>query len=249
MFSAYIKERMSGTRLFKWEPNVDLLVAIITLLLMWVSYYGGVHWYGSNLAASLIIFIVATNILLNVVFPVWWVVIRKKQPLSELGITKKFLLLSISISILLALWRGVNLPELIQGADWVPILIFGAFNLFEPFFVFGWLQTRYEKSFGVIPAIVLAASSFVLFQIGSAPLDGLAAIFFVYLVLATAFGITKNIFTLWPIYWCVGSVVNILSLKMRYGWDMVAAYSIALIIQLGFIFYIYKKQSKIAKTS
>jgi hypothetical protein len=212
---------------------------------MWVSYYGVVNWYGSNLVASLILFVVITNTLLNVIFPIWWVVAHKKQPLSELGITKRFILLSLSISILLALWRGINLPELVQGADWVPILLFSAFNFFEPLFVFGWLQTRYEKSFGIIPAIILSASSFVLYQIGSANLSGLAALFIVYLVLATAFGVTKSVFSVWPIYWCIGSSVNILSLNMRYGWDMAMVYAVILIIQLGFIYYFYKRQKKI----
>ena len=124
-------------------------------------------------------------------------------------------------------------------------MFFGAFNFFEPFFVFGWLQTRYEKSFGIIPAIVLSASSFVLYQIGTAHLDGLAALFIVYLVLAATFALTKNIISVWPIYWCIGSTVNVLSLNMHTEWDMIAIYAVVLVIQLGSIYYYYKKQKKI----
>lgn len=126
MLKSYFKERISDTKLFKYEPSIDLVVGIITLILMWFSYYGVMNWYKSSLAGQLLIFIIFTNIFLNVVFPIWWVVVYKKQPISELGITKRFLTLSIAISIALAVWRGINLPELTQGVNWVPNLITSA---------------------------------------------------------------------------------------------------------------------------
>lgn len=90
----------------------------------------------------------------------------------------------------------------------------------------------------------------VLYQIGSASLDNLVgatpfisldSLFIIYIVLAMAFSVTKNIITLWPIYWCIGSTVNTLGLGMHYKWDMVVVYAITLLIQLGFIYYFYKK--------
>ena len=242
MLSLYFKKRLSISKLFKWEPNVDLLVGIFTLLCLWISYYAVENIYKTSLVASLLIFIILTNIFINVIFPIWWVVFYRKQPLSDLGITSKLWLVSISLSIALAFWRGVNLPHLISGVNWVPHLIVSALIFWEPFFVFGWLQSRYEKSFGILPAIILTASSLVLYHIGSISASNLVIIFFVNIICAITMAFTRNLLALWPIYWCIGSSVNSLRSGMHFGWDMVAVYGFALVIQFGYILYAYKKQ-------
>lgn len=247
MFNSYIKERMRGTKLFKWKPNTDLLIALTTLLVMWVSYYGlmKVRWYHDDVIMQILLFVLLTTTFMAVIFPIWWVKIHRKQSISELGITKRYLLASVVISVAIAAWRGISMPSVIETADPTFILstfIASALIFWEPFFVFGWLQTRFENSFGIIPAIILAASSIILYQIGSASPDGLFNLLGVYLILATAFSFTKSIFTLWPIYWCIGSSVNQLSLGMHSEWDVVAIYAVALIIQFGFIYYFGKNK-------
>lgn len=245
---SYFKKRMHDTKLFKWNPSVELLVALITLLFMWASYYALFNshklfsWYQSNDLAKLFIFIILTNIILNVIFPVWWITIYKKQSISNLGISSKLLLPSIIISVVLAILSGIHLPELISGVNWLPQLLISALIFFEPFFVFGWLQIRFEKSFGIIPAIVLSALSFILYQIGSAPIGNIIAMFPEYLLLAIAFGLTNNIIAVWPIYWCIGSTVNQLILGIHHDWNEVIAYLFALIIQIGFIYYLLKNK-------
>ena len=252
MLNNYIKKRFIETKLFKFKPNLDLLVAIITLLLTWVSYYGVEHWYRSNstfdLLAGIVLFIIVTNIFINVVFPIWWVVYYRKLSLSDLGITSKLLIPSLILGCILALWKGISLPELVVGINWVPHLIVSALIFWEPFFVFGWLQSRYEKSFGIIPAILFAAASFILYQIGTADISSLLYLFGTYIILATVMASTKNIFSLWPIYWCIGSSVNSLSSGMKpYNWDIVAIYAIVLIIHIWYIRKAYKKQNKTNK--
>jgi hypothetical protein len=247
MFESFKKERIRRTKLFKFKPDTDLIIALATLLIMWVSYYGvmKVDWYHNSPTAQILIFVLLTNTLLAVAFPIWWVKKYRKQSLSELGITKKYLLASLIISTIIAAWRGISMFSVIEAANSsyiLPTFVASALIFWEPFFVFSWLQTRYEKSFGIVPAIILAASSIVLYQIGSASPTGLFDLFAVYIVLATAFSLTKNIFALWPIYWCIGSSVNQLSLSMNSGWDVVAVYAIAIIIQFGIIFYFYKNR-------
>lgn len=249
MSKPYIKERLAGTKLFKFKPNLDLFVALITLFLTWISYYGVEHWYKSSstldVVASIVLFVIATNIFINVVFPIWWVVSYRKLSLSDLGITSKLLVPSLIIGSALALWKGLSLPGLTVGINWVPHLIASALIFWEPFFVFGWLQSRYEKSFGIIPAILLAAASFILYQIGTADTSSMLYLFGTYIVLATVMASTKSIFSLWPIYWCIGSSVNSLSSGMKpYSWDMVAVYTVALVIQVWYIRRAYKIKNK-----
>lgn len=242
--SEQFKKRLSGTKLFKWELNTDLYVALGTLLIMWACYYGYMNIYKNNIVATALIFILFANIILAVIFPVWWTVLHKKGSLSELGITKNLLCVSLGISTILAISRGINLPDLIVGINWAPHLIMSALIFWEPFFVFGWLQSRYEKSFGIIPAIILAAASFAFYQLGSVSPEQLVGLFFFYILLGGAFGLTKNIFTLWPIYWCIGSSVNSLSVGIKVGWDAVGACAFAILVQVGFLAYIYKKNLK-----
>ncbi|HPF31349.1 MAG TPA: hypothetical protein PLO25_03535 [Candidatus Saccharibacteria bacterium] len=230
-------------KLFQWNPNFELLLAIITLLLTWFIYYGAFNLYESSNVGLFLLFIIIDNTLINTLFPLWWITKYQKRPLSDLGITKNLLIPSILISLIFAIWKLIELPNLINGFDYIPQLIIGVLIFWEPFFVLGWLQTRYEKSFGIIPAIFLSALSFIVFQIGSGPLDTLFSFFPEFLILATAFALTKNIFVVWPIYWCVGSTVNELVLGMHYGWNAVAGYLIAIIIQFSFIYYLMRNKN------
>lgn len=234
---------------FKWEMNKDLFVAVITLIWMVFAYYGNNHWFESSEVLTLLIFIVLTNIFVNVIFPIWWVAFYKKESFAELGVTRNGWMISIAIGIILALIRGYNLPALIKGIDWVPHIIFSGLILWEPFFVFGWLQSRYEKALGIIPGIVLAAFSMALYHIGTYPFNELVRLFLIYLLLAVCFRIKKNLLTLWPVYWSIGSSVNSLSGGMRFGWDVVVIYGIVLLIQLGYLFYALRKRNANAKLS
>lgn len=247
MPGSYLKQRMRGTKLFKWRPDADVLVAFATLYLMWASYYGmmKIDWYSKNTVVLILLFVILTSTVMAVIFPVWWVVRHRKKSISELGITKKYILFSLLLSAAVAAWRGASLPSFITTdfIYYLPTFVASALIFWEPFFVFGWLQTRYEKSFGTIPAIVLAASSIIFYQIGSVPSVGLVDLIPVCLVLATTFSLTKSIFTLWPIYWCIGSSVNQLSLGMHSSWDIVAVYAVAIFIQFAAINYLRKKKS------
>ena len=48
--------------------------------------------------------------------------------------------------------------------------------MWEPFFVYGWLQLRFERAFGVIPGIALAAVCFGAYHIGTFPLSGVVTL-------------------------------------------------------------------------
>lgn len=52
---------------------------------------------------------------------------------------------------------------------WLPMAAAGAVSLFEPLFVFGWLQLRFEKDWGVLPGILLAALGYALYHVGYMP--------------------------------------------------------------------------------
>ncbi|GEM_PF-4826125 len=142
MLKSYINYRTKNNSLFKCKPDFDIVLALFTLCLMWISYYGvmNISWYKGSDIVSILLFVILTNICLAVAFPIWWIKNHKKQPLSELGLTKKYLILSIAISLILAFWRGIDLIPAMQNLDlsiWLPVMISSALIFWEPFFVFG----------------------------------------------------------------------------------------------------------------
>lgn len=137
-------------------------------------------------------------------FPLWYVGIRNKQPLSTIGLTtkgwKRALLVGLIFVIFSVPWRIVGKGLPFPAMD---ILIYTSIalvmsTLFEELFFRGFLQTRFEKAFGVLPAIVLSGLTFSLYHLGYPAyrdIGPLMVLFFVGMFFAVAFRITNNVIT------------------------------------------------------
>ncbi len=224
------------TRWFAWSPSSDTLVAVLTEIAMIAAYWTTTHLLSPGWDGVLV-FGVLTNLGLNVLFPVWWIAYRRGQPLSELGITTRRWLPSLLIGVGLAAFSSFGLRHSAAGIDWLPHVLFNAVILWEPFFVHGWLQLRYERAFGVIPGVLLAALSFAAYHIGTYPPAGLLTLLISGLFFAAIFRLTSNLLTMWPLLWSVGSSMGTLMGGMQFTWSQVATWSVILLIQLAFIGY------------
>ncbi len=160
---------------FTWSPSRDILMALLTELAMVALY-----WTTTQLLSGgwdgVLVFGVLTNLGLNVLFPVWWTVYYRKQPLRELGITKRRWLPSLLISVGLATFTSFGLRQLAAGIDWLPQVLFNAIVLWEPFSVFGWLQLPFDRAFGILPGVLLTGLSFAAYHIGTYPPTGLGTL-------------------------------------------------------------------------
>jgi membrane protease YdiL (CAAX protease family) len=228
---------MNGIRsaLVHWTPAADTGVALLTALLMIPVYYVGTHTHGMT---SLLVFVIFGNGVLNVLFPAWYVMRIRREPASELGITTRRLWLAVLLSAICCLfaWKGLEREMASHpGVELLPQLIFNGVILWEPFFVFGWLQLRFERAFGIVPGVVLAAASFGAYHLGTYPLSGVVGLFVFGLVFATLFRITRNLIVLWPATWAVVSSIGTLQGNMRFGWSDVAIYAAILAVQVGVI--------------
>jgi membrane protease YdiL (CAAX protease family) len=229
---------MSGIRsafVVRWAPAADTGVALLTALLMIPVYYVGTHSHGM---ASLLVFVVLGNGVLNVLFPAWYVLRLRREPAAELGITTKRLWLAVLLSAICCLfaWKGLQREmALHHGVDLLPQLIFNGVILWEPFFVFGWLQLRFERAFGIVPGVVLAAASFGAYHLGTYPLSGVLGLVVAGVVFAILFRIAKNLIVLWPATWAVVSSIGTLQGNMHFGWNDVAIYATILLVQIGAI--------------
>lgn len=232
----------AGRVWFKWAPGGDTVLALATVLWMAGAYYATIHWLRPNLLAVVGVMAILTNLIVNVLLPVWWIAYHRRQPLSELGITTRRWLPSLLIGAGLALLFSFRLRAMATGIDWLPHLIFNAVLLWEPFFVFGWLQLRYDRAFGIVPGVLLAGLSFAAYHIGTYPPSGLLVLLVAGLIYATIFRLTSNLLILWPLVWAVGSSIGTLIGGAHFSWPQVAIWSAILLIQLAFIGYTLGRQ-------
>jgi hypothetical protein len=124
-------------------------------------------------------------------------------------------------------------------------VIGNAVILWEPFFVHGWLQLRFDRAFGIVPGVLLAGLCFAGYHVGTYPLEGVIGLLFFGLIYATVFRLTSNLLIMWPLTWCVGSSLGTLMGGASLTWNQVAIWSAILLIQLVVIGYTWWRQDKI----
>src|SRR5829696_4590917 len=142
----------------RWQPGADTAVALLTAVLMVGFYYANAH--AQSAVFSLIVFVILTNGILNVLFPAYYVLVVRKEGLNQLGITRRWWWIALLLSAVVSVLSWPQLQQIVAqhpGTDLVPLLLANGLILWEPFFVYGWLQLRFERAFGIFPGIGLAA--------------------------------------------------------------------------------------------
>lgn len=231
------------SRWFTWSPNSDTLVALFSEIVMIAAYWTTTHLLKGGWDDVLVIGVL-TNLGLNVLFPVWWIAYHRRQPLGELGITARRWLPSLLIGIGLAAFSWFGLRQHVAGVNWLPHVLFNAVILWEPFFVFSWLQLRYDRAFGIVPGVLLTGLSFAAYHIGTYPPTGLLTLLISGLFFAAVFRLTSNLLIVWPLMWSVSSSIGTLMGGTQFTWRQVAIWSVILLIQLSFIGCTWWRQNK-----
>jgi hypothetical protein len=138
----------------------------------------------------------------------------RKRSLSDLGITTRWLWLSLGLQLVFAAvqYAGTLAQGGIPGFErFIPLLTLSlAIGFFEALFWRGWVLLRLEEAFGVIPAILLGSLLYAAYHVGYAmPLNEMVFLFFIGVMYAIAFRLTKNIFILWPVFQPMGQLVTL----------------------------------------
>lgn len=201
-----------------WKPSKDLIVVALSWLLVISTLYSATSIVGSDVwggMAYFALYAVVGALLLGVGVPLYWMVIVQRRPLSDLGITTRWLGLSLVLQLVFAALQFMGTlakAQLPPFEEFLPLIALAlCIGFFEAFFWRGWVLLRLEESFGTIPAIMLASALYAAYHIGyGMPSNEMIFLFFIGIMFAMAFRLTKNIFIIWPIFQPMGQLVTLI---------------------------------------
>lgn len=194
-------------------PAIGAGIAVIGV--SWLMQHTGET--GGGLIARILLRNLVMLLLLGFCWPLYYVLVKAKESLAALGITRRKLKISLLLNIVLG---AALLTMFIKQSGQSPVLdAKGMYALsyilvagiFEMVFIYGYLRHYFEKAFGIIPAIALTAVFYSLHHAGFQPEFGkLIGVGLMYVVV---FYFTRNIFVIFPFYWGVGAVWDVLALS------------------------------------
>jgi len=207
----------------RWKPSKDLLVVALSWILVVGALYTATVIIGSDVwggMAYFTLYAIVGALLFGVGLPLYWMVIVQKRPLSDLGITTRLLVPSIILQLVFAALQFMGTlakTQLPPFEEFFPLVALAlCIGFFEAFFWRGWVLMRLEESFGMIPAIILGSALYAAYHIGyGMPSDEMIFLFFIGIMFAVVFRLTKNIFILYPIFQPMGQLVTLIKDGLR----------------------------------
>lgn len=195
---------MNQSKLFKFKPTKEIFVVLTSWVMVVSAFYLAFNVITiERVALNFITFGIVGIILFGVSVPVIWTVLIKKRPLSELGIKRDKIVLSLILGIILSIiqyYLTINNIEIPVVKELIPLMTMAiAVGFYENIFYRGWVQLRMEEYFGIIPGIALSAVIYSIYHIGyGMPINEIITLFIVGLVYSVIFRLTSNIFILFP---------------------------------------------------
>ncbi len=153
-------------------------------------------------------------LLLGFFSPIYYILIIKKKNLSVFGIHKNKLAVSLAINVitsisLLTMFISQNTEDIVFNINlFYAILYILVAGIFEMVFIYGFLRYEFERAFGILPSILITAVFYSLHHAGFQP--EFTKLFFVGIMYVTVFYFTHNIFSIFPLFWGVGAIWDVL---------------------------------------
>ena len=238
-----IAEKLRHQPWLCWKPGPDTYVALLTGFVWIGAYYLLTHFNDPPVSTLYGFF----AILLVVLFPVWWFCWHRNRPLLELGITGRRWKESLFISLIIGIpffWLILSQYGSLGAGVLVPQVVANALILWEPFFVFCWLELRFGDAFGIIPGILLAGVFFGAYHIGTYPPVSVMVLALYGILFAAIFRLTDNLLSMWPIAWAASSAKGTLAGGMLFTWGDIPPLAIVLVVQLAFFAWTWKKPGR-----
>ncbi len=200
-------------RFFRWNPDKNLLVVLISWVLVVVPLYTATHIVGTNVGGGLpyfFLYAVLGATIFGIGLPLYWMVVVCKRQISTLGLnTDKWKLSLVLQSVFfLSLYFSMDDLSLPSLEKLIPLLTLAlAISFFEAVFWRGWIYLRLEEAFGIIPGLLAGAFLYAAYHIGyGMKIDEIIFLFFIGIMFAVVFRITKSILILWPLFQPLGQL-------------------------------------------
>ncbi len=218
MMSPAIKSALQEVFTLRCRPSKDLAVVGLSWLLVVGALYAATNWAGPEAAGGMAYFglyAVLGALIFGVGLPLGWMVVVRGRPLADLGLTTRGLALSLVLQVVFAaLQFSATLAKTALPPDetLVPLLALSlAIGFFEALFWRGWVLLRLEEAFGLLPAILLGSVLYAAYHIGyGMPVGEMVFLFFIGILYAVAFRLTKSVFVLWPLFQPMGQMVTLI---------------------------------------
>lgn len=201
----------------RWKPEKDLAAVLVSWLLVTGALYTATMIVGSETGGGMPYFFlygILTATVFGLGIPLYWTVVVRKRPISDLGITKKYLGISIVLQLVFAVLQFIptlaktQLPPFEQLLPLIALAL--TIGFFEAVFWRGWTLLRLEESFGVIPAVVIGSLLYAAYHVGyGMPLEEMAFLFWIGVLYAVCFRMTRNVFILWPLLQPMGQLITL----------------------------------------
>ena len=237
---------------FRWNPSKDLAVVAISWLLVVGALYtatsivGQAAWGGM---AYFLLYAVLGASLFGVGLPLYWMTVVRRRPVAELGLTTRRLGLSLVLQGVLAALQyagtlaKAQLPPVEESVPLVALAL--AIGFFEAVFWRGWVLLRLEEAFGIIPAVLLGSALYAAYHIGYAmPSSEMVFLFFIGIMFAVVFRLTKNVFILWPVFQPMGQLVTLIKDKLTLPFLAALGFAEVLILMLVLVWLAARYQRK-----
>jgi membrane protease YdiL (CAAX protease family) len=213
-----IKNALRTIFTFRWKPGLDLLVVLGSWVLVTATLYiatfvvtpaagGGMPYF--------FLYAVLAATVFGVGIPLAWMVLYRKRPIRDLGITREHLGISLVLQVIFAAYlyyltlAQTTMPPPDELLPLVTLAL--AIGFFEALFWRGWMLLRLEEAFGLIPAILLGSLMYALYHVGyGMPLEEISFLFFIGLLYGVTFRLTRNIFILWPLFQPIGQLATLI---------------------------------------
>ena len=233
---------------FRWNPGLDVLAVIVSWILVTGTLYIATVIVTAQAGGGLPYFFlygVLGATFFGVGIPLVWMVMIRKRPVRDLGITSKYLGISIVLQLIFAALQYVGTlarTELPAFEQFLPLVALAlAIGFFEALFWRGWVLLRLEEAFGVIPAILIGALLYALYHIGYAmPLEEIAFLFWIGVLYAVCFRLTRNIFILWPLLQPMGQLVTLVRDGLSLPVLASAGFFEVLIVMLLLVWFLHR---------
>lgn len=202
----------------RFKPGRDLIAVLVSWLLVTGALYISTFVIGSERGGGILYFLfygLVTAALFGIGIPLYWTVVARKRPLADLGITTHLLGVGLVIQVVLsavqffAALRNNTFPPFNELLPLIALTL--AIGFFEAIFWRGWVLMRLEDAFGLIPALVLGSALYAVYHVGyGMTVDEMVFLFFIGLMFAVVFRLTKSIFILWPLFQPMGQLITLM---------------------------------------